>query len=276
MPSAAHVVMDAFPSLQQDPIVQDIVFHLDLVDTSGKVNGEPEQVRQKREMMNQLSELNQPTAEQVRVVTLKRGPWQVTEFLYNIGMENDEIDDETKMRAGLLAFKHWYAQEKRRRAGIEPMLVDRVFFDKVCALYLQLTIESLWVFETDMAEIMARFNALTENPGMNFYQTVMANSPIELDNQLFREIEAMVALYRAEGRVVTESAETIALKERLTAELAEFNRIYPDHQLAPVTLCRGPREIVEMIPSGSSETAQVLLGLLMLRAWWHKKTSAKR
>ena len=269
-PSAASAMLDRFPELRNDPIAVDIAFRADYVDSAGKVNAAPEAVWQMKQGQN-------TEGQPVNVIIAKRGPWQVAEFIYNIGVENDEVDDLTKMTAGLYAMQHWYEQEKRRRAGQPTVKVDRVFFDKLCALYLQLTVERLWVFQTDTSEIMTRFNALEEKPGMTFCQTIMEKYADLLTNPLFGGIEQLATLYRNEGMVYSDTPETISLKKRLTTELREFNLQYPDHQLVPVTRSRGPWEIVEMLPGEEySEAGRILFGLLMLRAWWHKKTSATR
>ncbi|OGF35289.1 hypothetical protein A2482_01925 [Candidatus Falkowbacteria bacterium RIFOXYC2_FULL_48_21] len=269
-PSAASAMLDRFPELRNDPIACDIAFRADYVDSAGKVNAAPEAVWEKKQSIN-------TEGLPINVIIAKRGPWQVAEFIYNIGVENDEVDDLTKMTAGLYAMQHWYEQEKRRRAGQPTVKVDRVFFDKLCALYLQLTVERLWVFQTDMSEIMTRFTALEEKPGLNFCQTIMTKYAEELTHPLLGEIEKLATLYRNEGVVYSDTPETIFVKERLRSDLRVFNLQYPDHQLVPVTMSRGPWEIVEMLPGEEySKAGRILFGLLMIRAWWHKKTSANR
>lgn len=291
-PSAASAIDDRFPELRNDPIAVDIGFRADYVDSAGKVNAAPEDVLQKKWDINhrdyarkvnatpeeiKLEELPIKREKLVTVIIAKRGPWQVAEFVSNIGIESDEVDDLTKLTAGLYALQHWYEQEQRRRAGQPIVKVDRVFFDKLCALYMQLYVEQRWVFEMDMSEIMARWNALEESPGANFCQTIMAKYPDQLNHPLLSEIEKLATLYRAEGVVCQDTTETITTKQKLTEELAEFNAAHPDHQLVPITMSRGPWEITEMLPGEEySEAGRVLFGLLMIRAWWHKKTAANR
>lgn len=268
-PSAASAMLDRFPELRNDPIALDIAFRADYVDSAGKVNAAPEEVWLKKQSIK--------TEDPVNVILAKRGPWQVSEFVYNIGVENDEVDDLTKLTAGLYAMQHWYEQEQRRRAGQPIAKVDRVFFDKLCALYLQLYVEQRWVFETDMNEIMTRWNALEESATANFCQTIMAKYPNQLNHPLLSEIEKLATLYRTEGMVYRDTAETIATKQKLTAELEEFNAAHPDHQLVPITMSRGPWEITELLPGEEySDAGRVLFGLLMIRAWWHKKTANQR
>jgi len=268
-PSAASAMLDRFPELRNDPIAVDIGFRADYVDSAGKVNAAPEEVKLKKQSIR--------PEDPVTVIIAKRGPWQVAEFVYNIGIENDEVDDHTKMTAGLYAMQHWYEQEERHRANQPIRKIDRVFFDKLCALYLQLHVEQRLVFDTSIKEIMDHWQALEESATANFCQTVMAKYPDQLTHPLLSEIEKLATLYRAEGVVSVETAETIAAKARLTEELAECNAAHPGHQLVPITTSRGPWEVTEMLPGEEfAITGRVLFGLLMIRSWWHKRTAASR
>ena len=274
-PSAARAVFESFPHLHEDALLREMIEFTDKVDSGSQLNDEDKADKDLRKALNdQLREINRGRPQHVLLICEQSGPRETIDLIANMEAEIGDIDDHDKMLTGLIALDRWYRDNKEpaKTTSIMPVIKDRHLFDKVCALFLQLMANDKWLYNLRSNEFEQMIDTLPEEPGKTKTQTVYDLYQRQLSNPIYRNVTELVQLVVFKGIVQEENEESKRLLQDLRERLVETNKTRKN-KLIPIVLNRGPWGVVQLFPDSSfPERARIILALIMMKAWYNKRT----
>lgn len=273
-PSAARTVFESHPHLHTDTLLREMIEFTDKVDSGSQIIDEDEAEKELRRALNlQLREINRGRQQHVLLICEQSGPRETIDLIANMEAEIGDIDDNDKMLTGIIALDHWYQDNKEPAKTTSTMIVkDRHLFDKVCALFLQLMANDKWLYNLGQNEFEQMIDTLPEEPGKTKTQAVYDLYQRQLSNPIYRNVIDLVQLVVFRGIIQDENEESRKFLQDLRDRLCETNKTRKS-KLIPIVLNRGPWGVVRLFPDSSfPERARIILALIMMKAWYNKRT----
>ena len=277
-PSAARTVFEAYPHLHEDTLLREMIEFTDKVDSGSQTSNEDQEERDFRRNLNaKLRDFNYKRPQQIVIISEQSGPRETIDLISNMEAEIGDIDDNDKMLTGIIALDRWYHDNKQPIKPTFSMTVeDRHIFDKVCAIFLQLMATDRWLYELGSEDLRKMINDLPNEEGKTRSQAIFDAYKNLWSNPIFGSVPELVKLVVFKGVVMEESEESKNLLQDLRDRLAETNKTRAS-KLIPVILNRGPWGVAHLFPNDSfPEQARIILGLIMLKAWYNRRTLSYR
>ena len=277
-PSAARTVFEAYPHLHEDALLREMIEFTDKVDSGSQLNTEDQAEKDFRRTLNaNLREFNFKRPQQIVLISEQSGPRETIDLIANMEAEIGDIDDNDKMLTGIIALDRWYNDNKQPvKPSFSMKIKDRHLFDKISALFLQLMADGKWLYDLKSGELQQTIDTLPNAPGKTQSQAVFDLRQPLWNNPVFRSVTELARLVVLKGVVLEESEESKKLLQELRDKLAETN-LTRKNKLIPIILNRGPWGVAYQFPDDSfPEQARIILGLIMLKAWYNRRTLSYR
>jgi hypothetical protein len=277
-PSAARTVFEAYPHLHEDALLREMIEFTDKVDSGSQISTEDQAEKDFRRALNSnLREFNFKRPQQIVIINEQSGPRETIDLIANMEAEIGDIDDNDKMLTGIIALERWYNDNKQPvKLAFSMKIKDRHLFDKVCALFLKLMAGDKWLYDLGPNELQEMIDTLPDEPRKLQSQAVFDLYQPLWSNPIFRSVTELARLVVLRGVVLDESEESKKLLQELRDKLAETS-LTRKNKLIPIILNRGPWGVAYQFPDDSfPEQARIILGLIMMKAWYNRRTLSYR